>query len=581
MHILEVFGIRVKGTVPVQGKAYNCAMYQEFFGLSEIPFSIAPDPRYLYMSERHREALAHLLYGLNSDGAFILLTGDVGTGKTTVSRCLLEQIPEDTKLALVLNPKVSALELLETICDELYGTHNAPCMNVPNNQTSIKLFIDIINRYLLDAHAQGRKTVILIEEAQNLDLDVLEQLRLLTNLETNEHKLLQVILLGQPELLDILDRPELSQLAQRITARYHLTPLSQPEMMAYVEHRLAVAGCQHTIFSTRVMHRLYQLTGGIPRLVNVLCDRALLGAYVQNRNSVDCRTLDTAAREVFGAHSTVSPAKAGWRPGRWAAALLAGLVIGTAGLLYQWPGSALQEEAAQLIAAVPEVEPETVAPEAESSHPDPAVVTSELQWPDEAARLRSNSLAFQSLFRQWKLNYQPQLDGSPCFFAQTRGMACFEDRSNLEKLRTLNRPVVLKLHDHLNRDYYATLTGLGRHVARLEMAGNEQTVDIETIYQHWSGEFTLLWQQPAVYRKPIVPGDKGDDVVWLSQQLQQIDRSGRLQPTPVYEQTLIETIKKFQLEQGLVADGIVGVHTLVRLNNKLGVDAPNLLNEKS
>ena len=215
-------------------------MYNEHFGLTESPFSIAPDPRYLYMSERHREALAHLVYELNSDGAFILLTGDVGTGKTTVSRCLLEQIPDNTNLALVLNPKVSAKELLQSICDELRIYY---CKNTG----SIKDHVDLINSFLLEMHAQGKKTVVLIEEAQNLDLDVLEQLRLLTNLETNQRKLLQIILLGQPEFLDVLERPELSQLAQRITARYHLKPLNYEEMLSYISHRLAVAGCRRSL----------------------------------------------------------------------------------------------------------------------------------------------------------------------------------------------------------------------------------------------------------------------------------------------------------------------------------------------
>jgi len=556
-------------------------MYQEFFGLSDIPFSIAPDPRYLYMSERHREALAHLVYGLNSDGAFILLTGDVGTGKTTVSRCLLEQIPADTRLALVLNPKVSALELLETICDELYGKH-APHAALPASQASIKVFIDIINHYLLEAHAQGRKTVILIEEAQNLDLDVLEQLRLLTNLETNEHKLLQIILLGQPELLDILERPELSQLAQRITARYHLTPLNEQEMAAYIEHRLAVAGSRQGIFSNRVLHRLYQLSRGIPRLVNVLCDRAMLGAYVQNRSQVDRRTLETAAREVFGERAMGALGRSSGRARGPLLALAAAVLLAVLAGVLLWT---LEQHPLALPGAAEVVAAETDLPAeaspVEASSAETGASSRQLQWPDESARLRSNSLAFQALFQQWQLDYQPQTDGSPCFFAQTHGMGCYEDRSNLEKLRTLNRPVVLKLHDHLNRDYYATLTGLGRKVARIEMADTQQLVDIDSIYQHWGGEFTLLWRPPPAYKKPIAPGDQGEDVMWLSQQLQQLDQSAGLNQTTVYQRALVDRIKRFQLEQGLVADGIVGVHTLVRLNNKLGVAAPNLLDVKS
>jgi general secretion pathway protein A len=268
-------------------------MYREFFGLKEIPFSIAPDPRYLYMSEGHREALAHLVYGMRSDGGFVLLTGEVGTGKTTVCRCLLEQIPENTDIAFILNPKVTVGELLAGICDELG-------IRYPRDNTSVKVFVDSINEYLLDAHARGRRTVLIIEEAQNLSPDVLEQVRLLTNLETNQRKLLQIIMLGQPELQAKLAMPELRQLAQRITARYHLGPLPGHEMQAYVAHRLEVAGARGDIFPSSLVNRLYRLTGGIPRLVNTVCDRALLGAYVQGRDRVDRDTLICAAREVLG-----------------------------------------------------------------------------------------------------------------------------------------------------------------------------------------------------------------------------------------------------------------------------------------
>ena len=268
-------------------------MYLEYFGLKEAPFSIAPDPRYLYMSEQHREALAHLVYGVNSDNGFILLTGDVGTGKTTICRCLLDQMQENCDTAFILNPKMTAEELLATICDELG-------ISYPEGNISRKLFIDRINTYLLDANARGRRTILIIEEAQNLGLDLLEQVRLLTNLETNRRKLLQIIMLGQPELRELLSRPDLMQLSQRITARYHLYPLSKREVGTYVTHRLAVAGVIKKLFPQRTIDRLYRLSGGIPRLINIICDRALLGAYVQGKDAVDRSTLVQAAAEVSG-----------------------------------------------------------------------------------------------------------------------------------------------------------------------------------------------------------------------------------------------------------------------------------------
>ncbi len=268
-------------------------MYTNYFGLKEKPFSIAPDPRYLYMSELHREALAHLLYGISSDGCFILLTGDVGTGKTTVCRCLLAQLPESTEVALVVNPKLSVLELLETICDELQ-------IPVDKDTKSLKAYIDRLNAYLLEAHGQGKNIALLIDEAQNLSLDLLEQLRLLTNLETDQKKLLKIVLLGQTELRQILDQPGAAQISQRITSRYHLLPLDQKNSFAYIQHRLAVAGERGKIFSQAALAQIFALTQGIPRLINVLCDRALLGAYVEEKYLVDSDIVENAAHEVFG-----------------------------------------------------------------------------------------------------------------------------------------------------------------------------------------------------------------------------------------------------------------------------------------
>lgn len=273
-------------------------MYTNYFGLKEKPFSIAPDPRYLYMSELHREALAHLLYGISSDGCFILLTGDVGTGKTTVCRCLLAQLPENTEVALVVNPRLSVLELMETICEEL----EIPI--VPQGK-SLKAYIDRLNAYLLKAHGQGKNVALLIDEAQNLSLALLEQLRLLTNLETDHKKLLKIVLLGQTELRQILDQQGVAQINQRITSRYHLLPLDRKNTFAYIQHRLAVAGESGTIFPQAALAKVFALTHGIPRLINVLCDRALLGTYVEEKYLVSPAIVETAAREVFG-HAVVS-----------------------------------------------------------------------------------------------------------------------------------------------------------------------------------------------------------------------------------------------------------------------------------
>src|SRR5215470_5424763 len=281
-------------------------MYLTFFGLNEKPFAITPDPRYLYLSERHAEALAHLLYGINEAGGFVQLTGEVGTGKTTIVRSLLAQTPKNAEIALILNPRMTAPEFLLTICEELgIGVQDAA-------SGSLKDLVDILSDYLLRAHAGGKRVVLVVDEAQNLSPHVLEQVRLLTNLETNTQKLLQIILIGQPELRELLARNELRQLAQRVTGRYHLDPLSREETAAYVRHRLRVAGATTDILAPTALSEVYRLSQGVPRVINVICDRALLGAYSQDRHRVPATLVRSAAAEVFGRRFTPN-----WLP--WAA----------------------------------------------------------------------------------------------------------------------------------------------------------------------------------------------------------------------------------------------------------------------
>ena len=290
-------------------------MYTSFFGLSEKPFAITPDPRYLYLSERHAEALAHLLYGINESGGFIQLTGEVGTGKTTVVRTLLSRIPHHADVAVIMNPRITPVEFLLTICEELgIAVEDA-------DRGSVKQMVDALNRRLLTAHAEGRRVIVIVDEAQNLSADVLEQVRLLTNLETPTQKLLQIILIGQPELRDLLDRTELRQLAQRITGRYHLNPLSREETKGYVRHRLRVAGASSEIFGASAVNEVHRLSSGIPRVINVTCDRALLGAYTREVRKVTAALVRRAAGEVYGRRFTP----------RWMGWLGAGAAAGRAG----------------------------------------------------------------------------------------------------------------------------------------------------------------------------------------------------------------------------------------------------------
>lgn len=275
-------------------------MYTAYFGLKEKPFSIAPDPQYLFMSDRHREALAHLTYGLGDAGGFVLLTGEVGTGKTTVSRCLMERLPENTQAAFILNPTLSSHELLATICDELKIRYR-------KTGATLKTLTDKIQEKLLKNHKENTNTLLIIDEAQHLQPEVLEQLRLLTNLETNTKKLLQVILIGQPELQTLLKRRDLRQLAQRITARYHLLPLNKQEVAQYIKHRLSIAEGIRALFSVSAMNTIHKICGGIPRLINLVCERSLINAYSSNTAVVNKRIVLLSAHEALGDDYEVTP----------------------------------------------------------------------------------------------------------------------------------------------------------------------------------------------------------------------------------------------------------------------------------
>jgi general secretion pathway protein A len=299
-------------------------VYLSYFGLTDNPFSIAPNPDYLFMSTRHKQALAHLTFGLQESGGFVMLTGEVGTGKTTVSRKLMQDLSDDTQTALILNPTLSALELLATVCDELGVEYD-------QSQATLKTFTDKILNKLASNHQQGMNTVLIIDEAQHLLPEVLEQLRLLTNLETNREKLLKVVLIGQPELQQLLRRNELRQLAQRVTARYHLLPLTQEEVGQYVEHRLSVANLQQSPFTKSALELLFSISGGIPRVINLLCDRAMSLGYSLQRPFIDYQVVVSASFQVLGEDIVMQRQRAVWRRRYIIAFLLAlvgGLVVG-------------------------------------------------------------------------------------------------------------------------------------------------------------------------------------------------------------------------------------------------------------
>jgi general secretion pathway protein A len=529
-------------------------MYQRYFGLAEAPFSIAPAPRFLYMSQRHQEALAHLLYGVNGGGGFVLLTGEVGAGKTTVCRCLLEQIPDTCDVAYIFNPRLTVEELLASICVE-FG------IACPPGNTSIKVFVDCINAHLLDAHARGRQAVLIIDEAQNLSAEVLEQMRLLTNLETSERKLLQIILIGQPELAAMLERPELKQLAQRIVARYHLGPLSRTEVAAYIRHRLDVAGSQRPLFPPGLMRRLHRLSGGVPRIINVLCDRALLGTYVQGKERVDRKTLNQAEREVL-------PAPSSRRRKQWLIAALLGLAATGASLaLLQQPDEKMAPAARKQAKPVP-------LPAATSSAAVPHIAEpARFDWAT-AANTGSETQAIAALFSAWGADYR---GGEPCQEAARLGLRCREERDNLDGLRRLDRPAVLTLRDDQGREVHAALLQLDTQHARLSVGGTRVNVTSESLNSHWTGNYRMFWRTPEQVEDTLRPGDSNPGVAWLRAQLARIEGSApEAVENTLFDADLAQRVKRFQQAHNLKPDANVGPNTLILLTGEADASAPRL-----
>jgi len=552
-------------------------MYTSFFGLNERPFAITPDPRYLYLSERHAEALAHLLYGIDEAGGFVQLTGEVGTGKTTVVRTLLSRLPQHADVAVILNPRVTPAEFLLSICEELGVAVDGP------DRRSIKELVDGLNRRLLAAHAEGRRVILIVDEAQNLSPQVLEHVRLLTNLETPTQKLLQIILIGQPELRELLARTELRQLAQRVTGRYHLNPLSREETRAYVRHRLRVAGASAEIFNAGALNEVHRLSSGIPRVINVCCDRALLGAYTRETRKVTAGLVRRAAGEVYGRRFA-----AAWI-GRLAIAVAA---VGIAGLLYSaWQLWATPHDAPR--AASAGTAPPATAPEARSATPTAATIAATAAAPSatsvatpvaapaagapqaqsinaelDALTPAADADAYRRLFALW--GAKPANDADPCAYAVSSGLACLAQRGSWAQVRMLDRPAILTLTDDQGRAHAVLLTALTDSAATLAIGANTRTMPLEDLAQSWFGEFTVVWKPKVMPPRQLSKGMSGPDVSWLRRSLDAL-RGAAVDPAraDVYDDELAAAVRKFQRAHRLQVDGIAGYETQVVLDRAL------------
>ncbi|MGN6454561.1 MAG: AAA family ATPase [Steroidobacteraceae bacterium] len=540
-------------------------MYLSFFGLNEKPFAITPDPRYLYLSERHAEALAHLLYGINEAGGFVQLTGEVGTGKTTIVRSLLAQTPKNAEIALILNPKMTAPEFLLTICEELG-------IGVPDSALgSLKDLVDILSEYLLRAHAAGHRVVLVVDEAQNLSPEVLEQVRLLTNLETNTQKLLQIILIGQPELRELLSRVELRQLAQRITGRYHLNPLSHDETAAYVRHRLRVAGATTDVFAPQALNAVFSLSQGVPRVINVICDRALLGAYSLDRHRVTAPLVRSAATEVFGRRFTPD-----WLP--WAVTAAIALVL--SGITFAvWKAQPwhTRAPAAATTAALPRDDGASALPVALASTPRIEPKGAPLaQLLGQHLTETDTDSAFGKLFGLWGAKYQPSAT-DPCTQAASLGLACIAERGSFGQLRLYNHPAILLLHDGKGATHQVVLTALDDEQAHLDVGGG-QAVSLGELSRYWLGDFVMLWRPASSPVKALSSGMRGAQVRWLLESLQRVRGVQSDAPvSDVFDAELVGEVREFQRLHQLAVDGIAGVQTQIALAGAVaGSDAPLL-----
>ncbi len=546
-------------------------MYTQFFGLTEKPFSITPDPRYLYMSQRHADALAHLLYGISESGGFIQLTGEVGTGKTTLVRSLFEQLPAEADVALILNPELTTEEFLAAIAEELGIEAPGEC--------SVKALIDGLNAYLLDAHGRGRRTVLIVDEAQNLGTEILEQVRLLTNLETPKQKLLQIILIGQPELREVLSREDMRQVAQRVTGRYHLEPLDRADTARYVKHRMRVAGASGSVFRPAAVREIFRRSKGVPRLINVVADRALMAGYALDSRWIDRKLVRRAAAEVFG-ERRAGALRRRLATGAAAATLAGGAAVATAVWLDRYasvsedpPAEVQLSAAAPLLAGAGEI-----LAEAESAQDD-ADTTPLAQLLADPTVPKDTATAFTTLFELWDRPFEP--DGQPsCQQALALNLRCWFQRGSFAHLRSVDRPAILNLIGEDGEQYQVVLRNMDTDTAGLAFGPRTIRTSLSELSRYWYGDSLMLWRPAASGGEDLAPGMEGEGVRWLRASLASIGGGPETAPdsgSSFFDSHLEARVRDYQRKRRLSVDGIAGAQTQIAINTDLGIpDTPSL-----
>ena len=526
-------------------------MYLNHFGLNEKPFTITPNPRFFYLSDQRRIHLTHLLYGADENGSLVILTGEPGTGKTTLCRSLQERAPLNVKFALILNPPKTPLELLTSICDEFKVAYS-------KGELSQKTIIDKLRKFFSLQQQKGAQSVVAIDEAQNLNAETLEQVRLLTNLETGTRKLVKIILVGQPKLNTILAKPDAQQLAQRITARYQHEPLSLKETTIYVQLRLKVAGATKKIFPPAAIKQLHRSSKGIPRMINVIGERALTGAYAMNRKKVDVKLVSEAAQEVVG-----TP-KSNALSGFWKLAMLGGFLLATGILL----SSYLTQNTSQVNISENSV-PLDLGEKTNKATPPAAVVNSALL--KMLNTTNPNSHALKQLFDYWGYNFDSLEGGSTCGRAKQAGLACRFTNGSIDKIRGFNRPVVLSLKDESDKAHQVLVSAINEDAITLKLAAGEQQFGQAEIESRWSGNYLLLWQPPPQGSTLLKQEQSGPDVLWLKEQLDLLEGidPGTQQHSDLFDEDLKQRVISFQENNNLDADGIAGEETLIVLTTAI------------
>ncbi len=494
-------------------------MYLNTFGFEEPPFSITPDPKFVFLSQKHQESLAHLVYGITRGGGagFVQLTGEVGTGKTTISRLLLEQIPEKTNIALILNPVITPLELIQNICKELK-------VSMRGIKTKLNTLIDKLNDYLLKSWAAGENTVVIIDEAQNLPRDTLEQLRLLTNLETDKQKLLQIVLIGQPELRATMRRDDLRQLAQRVTARYHLMPLDAQETYEYLQHRISVAGGKKGIVNKSVASKIYKLTGGVPRLINILTDRALLAAYSDNSPTLNTKHIKVAAKEVLPeSHKKASGYLIKY-------ALIFTTILTLVFLAYEYSKIFSLDRGALI----------------KQEKPILSEVINTVKFP-------TNKVAWNKYFELWDAKTDKNWNKTICPSSSDTGMACVRRQGNLKQIIKLNHPVIVQLE---NNSLVLLLSTKENKLGVINQNNGISWVPKASLDKQWLGTYFIIWPMPA---QLLVEPSAKDLSNWA------LEMANTIASDKITGTQLSPWVKNFQKENGLLADGIIGKETQMAL----------------